>query len=384
MDKNLNDKVEEAIADLRKTWDIVRDKNPFVAFSTGKDSLLVAALLYEAVAPERPLCLYSHHNLEFECNRDYLKTLADRFEIQVVEPFLDYFELMDRGIGFLTLKDPWCVPMFVGTAVLDYFQRQGVKSPNECFMFRGMSGGEFSHKWHRKIENYERLNLPTMNPILGFQTEEILEVLRDRYALPMNPIYEHMSRTYCICCYTSDQRRQVYSNEHHPEICKKYYGQIENMLFDSGLLERTAVEDKYKTREEKLDRHGFVHWNRIKEQNIVGAIKQKIKGGVCYHIREKSWIDTKHLLPVEGRWFRDGKKIIFQNIPEEQSDCLIKRMMNCLDCGFCIVQCFRSRSFNRESKSLELTGCVKCGQCINLKYCMGWKHRFWRRIIVEK
>jgi len=90
------------------------------------------------------------------------------------------------------------------------------------------------------------------------------------------------------------------------------------------------------------------------------------------------------LLPVEGRWKREGRKIIFWNVPEEKCDCLIKRMLNCLDCGFCMVQCFPARHFNRDKKKLELTNCMKCGQCINLKFCMGWKHRFWRRIIVEK
>ena len=43
----------------------------------------------------------------------------------------------------------------------------------------------------------------------------------------------------------------------------RYYGQIENMLFDSGLLDKARLLPEDKTREEKLDRHGFVHWNRI-------------------------------------------------------------------------------------------------------------------------
>ena len=385
MNKELENKVDKTIAELKKAWDVVRHRNPFVAFSTGKDSLLVASLLYEAVAPERPICLYSHHPMEFQCFLDYLETLRERFDIHVVKPFLEYFELMDRGIGFLTLKDPWCVPLLVGTGILEWFQQRGVASPQHCFMFRGMSGGEFSHKWHSKIEVYDRLNLPTMNPILGFNVEEILEVLRERYRIPLNPIYEHMNRTYCICCYTSDQKRQAYSEEHHPEVCRKYYGQIEEMLFDSGLIHKTSVDEKYKTKEEKLERHGFVHWNRIKEQNTVGAIKQKVPpDGFCYHIRDEAWINTKHLLPVEGRWKREGNKIIFWNIPEGKCDCLIKRMLNCLDCGFCMVQCFPVRHFNRENKTLELTNCLKCGQCINLKFCMGCKHRFWRRTIAEK
>ena len=75
-------------------------------------------------------------------------------------------------------------------------------------MFRGMSASEYSHKFHTRLELYTRLDLPTFNPVLSFTTEEIIEVIRGRYGLPLNPIYEHMGRTYCICCYPSDVRRQ--------------------------------------------------------------------------------------------------------------------------------------------------------------------------------
>ena len=71
--------------------------------------------------------------------------------------------------------------------------------------------------------------------MLAFTREEILEVLRCRYGLPLNPLYRHMDRSYCICCYTSDIRRQSYSRQRYPAVCKKYYGQIEELLFGTGL-----------------------------------------------------------------------------------------------------------------------------------------------------
>ena len=135
MNTILEQKVLDTITLLRHVWAKVRDRNPFIAFSTGKDSLLVAALLYEAVAPERPICLYSHHDLEFECNLEYLKTLQKHFDVEQVRPHLNYFELLDRGISFLTLKDPWCVPMLVGTGILDWLQKKVPKAPNRASCF---------------------------------------------------------------------------------------------------------------------------------------------------------------------------------------------------------------------------------------------------------
>jgi hypothetical protein len=65
-------------------------------------SLALAGILYEAVGPERPTCLYAHHDLEFPGNLEYLEELKRcGFAAQVVRPFLEYFDLMDRGIGFL-------------------------------------------------------------------------------------------------------------------------------------------------------------------------------------------------------------------------------------------------------------------------------------------
>jgi len=386
MNKPLRDKVAQTIRRIRDIWPKLEGKRPFIAFSTGKDSLALAAIVYEALDPVRPICLYAHHDMEFPVNLEYLEQIRKRgFVVETVHPFLGYFELMDRGMGFITLKDAWCVPMLVGTGLLDWLQREGARSPREGVMFRGMSSSEHNFRLHAGLELYERLNLPTFNPLLRFSKEEILEVIRSRYGLPLNPIYEHMGRSYCICCYTSDARRQAYSANHFPDVCRQYYGRIERMLFDSGLIDKADLADRYKTREEKLQRHGFIHWRRIKAQDVVGAIKRRLPGDVVvYTIRKEKWIQKKHLEPVRGHWAVCGKEIRFWSIPERVSDVLIKRMMNCLDCGFCMVECFPCRRFDREAKSLMVEGCVRCGKCLRLRFCMGWRHRFWRRIIVEK
>jgi len=385
MQKPLVEKVRETVKRLRDLWPRLEGRHRFVAFSTGKDSLALAAMLYEAVGPDRPPCLYAHHDLEFPSNLEYAAELTDRgFAIEIVHPFLQYFELMERGIGFLTLKDPWCVPMLVGTGILEWLQKRGSRTPRAGVMFRGMSGSEYSHKFHTTVELYRRLDLPTFNPILHFKKEEILEVLRSRYGLPLNPIYRHMDRTYCICCYTSDSRRQEYSKKHYPEVCRRYYHQIEELLFGTGLIDSTRLDREYKTRKEKLEHHGFIHWNRIGAQNLVGAVKHRYSSRVLgYRIGNPSWINTKHLRPVNGRWVRKGSEIRFWNVDEKVADTLIKRMMNCLDCGFCVVECFPCRRFDREEKALAIDGCIQCGKCLELKFCMGWRHRFWRRVIVE-
>lgn len=251
-------------------------------------------------------------------------------------------------------------------------------------MFRGMSSSEYNHKLHAGLELYERLDLPTFNPVLDFSTDEILEVIRSRYGLPLNPIYEHMDRTYCICCYTSDARRQAFSAKHYPDVCSQYYGQIERMLFDSGLIDKAGLAGRYKTRDEKLQRHGFVHWQRVKAQDVVGAIKRKLPGdAVAYAIREAAWIREKHLKPVSGQWAISGKEVRFWGVSERVTDLLVKRMINCLDCGFCMVECFPCKRFDRQTKTLVVGSCIQCGKCLQLKFCMGWRHRFWRRIIVE-
>lgn len=385
MRKTLTTKVKNAIALIQQIYPKLKDGYPFIAFSTGKDSLAMAAMIYEAIEPDKLPCLYVHHNFEFPENLDYLAELKERgFAVEVLNPFLEYFELTDRGIGFLTLTDPWCVPMLVGTGLLDWLQRKGARGPREGIMFRGMSGSEYSRKFHRGAELYGRLDLPCFNPLLEFTKEEIINVIKDRYGLPLNPIYKHMERTYCICCYTSDRRRQTYSGQCYPQVCERYYGHIEKLLFDSGLIEKSNLAPEYKTREEKLQRHGFIYWRRQKTQDVVGAVKCRLpSGALLYHIRESDWIATKHLRPVEGKWARVGNEIRFWDVQEKIADILIKRMINCLDCGFCMVECFPCWQFDRATKSLWIVGCIQCGNCLRLKFCMGWRHRFWRRVIVE-
>jgi 3'-phosphoadenosine 5'-phosphosulfate sulfotransferase (PAPS reductase)/FAD synthetase len=376
-------KIRDTLKCAKEVHRKAEGKIPFIAFSTGKDSLAMAALLYEALPQPLP-CLYSHHDLEFKGNLGYVNDIRARgFNIEVVHPFLTYFDLMARGMGFLTLREPWCVPMLVGTGFLEWLRIQGVAGPREALMFRGMSGGEYSRKFHSRLELYRALDMPCFNPMLNFTTEEIYSIIRDRYGLPLNPIYQNMNRSYCICCYTSDARRQAYSSEHHPAVCRKYYGQIERMLFDSGLLARSRLPDHLKTRQEKLDRHGFVYWQRSRYQDCAGAIRRRLQGGILsYTVRKKEWIATKHLRPVDGHWTIVGDEIRFNGLKEQVADGLIKRMLNCLDCGFCMAECFACRSFDRKTKRLEINGCIGCGRCLRVKFCMGWRHRFWRRVIV--
>ena len=196
MTPELDAKVEKTIVQLREIWKTLDGRIPFVAFSTGKDSLAMAAMLYEAVAPEKPPCVYSHHDFEFPECRTYLDEMgAHGFAVEVANPFLTYFELMERGIGFITRHDAWCVPMLVGTALLDWLRSKGARSPADGVMFRGMSGSEYSKKYHKEREVHDRLQLPTVNPMLEYTTEEILRIIRERYRLPLNPIYDHLPRT---------------------------------------------------------------------------------------------------------------------------------------------------------------------------------------------
>lgn len=385
MNKALETKVKETVARLREVWRKLEGRHRFVAFSTGKDSLAVAAMLYEAVGAERPPCLYSHHDLEFPEYEEYAERMKESgFAVEVVRPFLQYFELLERGIGFLTLKDAWCRPMLIGTGLIEWLQKKGARHPREGVMFRGMSGSDYSRGLHSPFEIYERLNLPCFNPLLEFTKEEIIEVATKRYGLPLNPIYEHLDRTYCICCYTPEARSQTYGRERFPEVQDRYYGEIRKMLFDSGLIRKCRDADCHKTVEEKINRHGFVHWKRLRAQDSVGAVKRRLRGGaLAYHIREESWIDTKHLSPVRGRWLRRGGEIRLWDVQERAADALIKRMINCLDCGFCVVECLSCKMFDRSTKTLRIEGCIQCGKCLSLKYCMGWRHRFWRRVIVE-
>jgi len=385
MNKTLATKVKNTIALIQQIYPKLESGYPFIAFSTGKDSLAMAVMIYEAIAPDKLPCLYIHHNLEFPENLDFVEELKDRaFMIEVLNPFLEYFELTERGIGFLTLVDAWCVPMLVGTGLIDWLKRKGARGPREGMMFRGMSGSEYSHKFHSDVELYRKLDLPCFNPMLNFTKQEIIEIVTERYGLPLNPIYKNMDRTYCICCYTSDKRRQAYSQKHYPQVYKKYYEHIGKLLFDIGLIDKSNLPPQYKTRKEKLERHGFVYWRRHKAQDVIGAIKYRLPSSVLvYQIRKSEWIATKHLKPVEGRWARMGNEIRFWNVPEKLADILIKRMINCLDCGFCMIECFPCRQFDKATRSLRIKGCIQCGKCIRLKFCMGWRHRFWRRVIVE-
>ena len=119
--------------------------------------------------------------------------------------------------------------------------------------------------------------------------------------------------------------------------------------FDSGLIEKVGLVQEYRSGEEKLERYGFVHWTRIREQDASGAFRPILpSAAISYSIRDASWSNTKHLRCIDGKWFRRGNEMRFWNLSERVPDTLIKRMVNYLGCGFCVVECFPCRRFDRE------------------------------------
>jgi 3'-phosphoadenosine 5'-phosphosulfate sulfotransferase (PAPS reductase)/FAD synthetase len=385
MDKPLTAKIERAILFIRNIWPRIRYRNPFIAFSAGKDSLAMTALISEALESQSMPILYSSHDFEFPGHLEYINSLSSYGIITtIVHPFLNYFELVERGIGFNTLHDAWCVPYLVGSAFHAWAQEQKFSHSRQLVMFRGMTGSEHHHYMHRPFEIYGKLGLPTINPMLDFTKSEILQIINQRYGLPLNPIYQYMDRTYCICCYTQDAKRQAYSIERYPELCKNFYDHVERLLFSSGLIEKAKIAIMYKTREEKIGRHGFVHWQRMELQNIPTVLKKKYnENSVGYFFRDADLIDPKHLIPLNVKKVIGSNSIFFPKVDIRKSDVVIKRMINCLDCGFCVSQCYKARRFDANSRAIAIEECNRCGRCISLTYCMGWKHRFWRRTIVE-
>ena len=61
MDKILRAKTETAILHIKALWKKVKHHVPFIAFSTGKDSLALTAMVYEALGQDAPPCVYVHH-----------------------------------------------------------------------------------------------------------------------------------------------------------------------------------------------------------------------------------------------------------------------------------------------------------------------------------
>jgi len=97
------------------------------------------------------------------------------------------------------------------------------------------------------------------------------------------------------------------SGRRHPEVCQKYYSQIENLLFDSGLIEKTSLESKYKTKEEKLEKHGFctLASNERAKHSGSGKIKARIRSN-C--LPNQGTIMDWYKASRSGGWKLDTKK----------------------------------------------------------------------------
>lgn len=176
------------------------DSNLAVAFSGGKDSLLVLHFARE-IRPEIPV-VFNNTGVEYPETVTYVKDLAKSWSlnITITTPELSFWECIDR-YGFPTIQDKKrCCYWLKEKPMLQEIKRNGWLG-----VFTGMTAVE---SWHRMVwankkgtcYHFVKWNACKVNPIAWWTEDEVREFIRAE-KLPLNPLYgQGERRVGCLPC----------------------------------------------------------------------------------------------------------------------------------------------------------------------------------------
>lgn len=378
-----------------------------VAFSGGKDSLVVADLVKKALPDKKIIIFFADTTLELPETYIYLRELQEKYGWKIVttEPDVDFFDMCDK------LEPPsrimrWCCSL--------------IKAASANKMLNGFKDNMLNFDGIRKKESKNRRNYPriiqnpkiprqtTARPIFEWSTLAVwIYILKEK--LPFNEAYKKgFNRVGCgFCPYNSRYDDAILFNFHSgngntdiewvkwAEKLSKFRQIIKDFAInnDKGDPEEFLINGYWKARKPKRESQNKV----IVEQKDDSLIYKFIEG-VPEYLPEFLKPISKIRYSTATPFFRScvnnpgmisgniggGELIVTMEDYKDRSlvKKQIRRALNCMGCGMCTYSCPTNAIsvFNGKIK-IDQDSCINCMKCTKNE-CVGINYRSQRATIL--
>jgi phosphoadenosine phosphosulfate reductase len=353
----MQNKIAEALVNLTE----YKDKNVYVSFSGGKDSLVVLDLALRVGISNVVFC---DTTLEFDETLEYIEKIESFYgiDIKTIKAPSNFFDLVDR-ICIPSRKCRWCCKVFKFGPLAQFGFDNNIYG-----YITGLRNEESNSR-----KNYQIIDLnpsvPTkqVNPILTWGEKDVWKYIKNEN-LSVNPLYQFFNRIGCwICPYRTKKEWEI-TKVHFPEKYEILVNLLNSYAIKNNIEDKnnfignmrwtcwahtnakiSAGTYKFHYNADGILRDVDINFNADNENQINRVLKV-----IRIYTKDYSIINNENLLYKKIR-------ISLENIDFKYLNILIEKAINCKGCGACLLSC------PKHALRLELNELVvdelKCNQC---------------------
>ena len=412
---HLKNKHDEAIKFVRQTVRDYNDRKVFVSFSGGKDSIVTAILVSEAL-PDKPTLFFSDTTLEHPQTYKFINDFTIKYNFDLVDykkyaSSNDFFELC-RELGPPSISYRWCCTVFKSYPVNKYYNEH----KEQYLTFDGIRRAEsINRSKYQQITRIKKIPRQiAAYPIIDWGELEvwlyILSGALNKFDAPLlyNPLYDlGNTRVGCYVCPAASPTNCFFRKYTANNEWIKFEGIIYDYAKSVG-RDKAWVDDNYwRLRRPKKDRvtagsskslkghpdpfsvstdkgncsDENVFLYELTEANNLGPDELEFfkpfgnmtlatSGDSTYfHVHRNNPISMKGMalgniirVRFNPESFAKSKRIF-----EKQ----LHKALNCVGCGGCIGVCKHGAiSINEKMKKIIIdeNKCTHCLECINTNF----------------
>jgi len=231
--KIANPVLEKEIWSVNVVSPLIKEADPYVLFSGGRDSLVTLHLVSKVAEAfrKRVVAIHVDTTVSTPGNREYVEDVCREIGVKLVilQPKRDYFTLVERW-GFPTPTRRWCCYSLKIEPIKDFLNKiQGAK-----VIFDGIRSEEsFKRRGYPIIGFHKHFRCLCCHTIFTWSSEDVKRYIA-KNGLRENPLYRFFPRAsecWCTAFKTIDQFRAL--SLHYPEFFNKLV-ELESRLKGGG------------------------------------------------------------------------------------------------------------------------------------------------------
>lgn len=385
----LEEKEKEAINFIKKVSEEYSDRFKVISYSGGKDSSVVAILVRKALG-NVPL-FFSDTTLEFPETYEYIKNFAEKYGFELItdedgnfySSEKDFFELC-KELGPPSMQYRWCCTVFKKEPVNEFN-----KTLNEgSLTFDGIRKSESSsRKDYSRISEIDKIpkQLATY-PILDWSDAEVWFYTLYYENIDYNPLYEYgYTRVGCWTCPNASPSNTLLKKIHHNELWSKFEKILKKYAEDHDKSENWITEHYWRLRRPKTQSEEEPIGSSYKvcqsEPAFQYDLKEPITSEILEHFKPfgkvkidsieggKNYfqVEAKNSFKVSGIESKINVDFTAESPKEEKEffEQILKRAINCIDCGGCIGSCPTGALTIKDGRfTIDSEKCTRCKNCL--------------------